>query len=703
MDKYESKVTTKKLSLIYKFILFFKFTVNCSFKALLIMVFSRVYIVGLFLFLSFLHLFSCKSDDSYRKIQNPFLNDTSAFIKTKQYERDITALIAFADTVGILSPARKADLAVAFANIADTSAIPLLFKLLAEPDSLVRIRSAYALGLLSDSTINHKLRQAFERELNSFVRAEILVSVGKTGTAEAEIFLSNLRIKEDQPVLLYGQMKALAKAAENGYSSYKLLPGLTALLKSENVADSTKYWISYYMYRAKMEISDFEQDFIDLFAQQNSFYVKENIIRLMQYTPNDTLRCFLLHIASMPQADYRLTVQALKSITPYPPDSMRTEIFSLLDSPNPHKALAAAEYLAQKAKPEWYSMLLRKAESNQHKRVSALLYGVALRQSLEKDSINRIIIEKYQTAATDYEKSLYIQALREYPGNYQFLKALIDSNHSPAIRSAAMTALSDIRLSENFDRYYKTLLKTENIDLKKEYAEICRKALLSNDPAVKSIAANLLYHPKFEARKLYNNTFFVKQALSSLNMPADIESFINLNKLNNYLNGIDEAVVYKKDYYFSFKQDSVKKLLPQPKIHIVSSKGIIELQLFVNKAPVSVYHFLQLVKNGYYNNKIVHRVVPGFVMQSGCARGDGWGSLPKLLRTEVAPGHYKEGSLGLASAGKDTESAQWFITTTHTPHLDGKYTLLGEVTAGMDVVHRIEAGDIIQNISLILE
>jgi cyclophilin family peptidyl-prolyl cis-trans isomerase len=89
------------------------------------------------------------------------------------------------------------------------------------------------------------------------------------------------------------------------------------------------------------------------------------------------------------------------------------------------------------------------------------------------------------------------------------------------------------------------------------------------------------------------------------------------------------------------------------------------------------------------------------VALGGCPRGDGYGSTDYSIRSEFAPLRYQVGSVGLASAGKDTESCQWFITHVPTPHLDGRYTIFAQVTKGMEVVNRLEIGDEIQRVRLV--
>ncbi len=105
-----------------------------------------------------------------------------------------------------------------------------------------------------------------------------------------------------------------------------------------------------------------------------------------------------------------------------------------------------------------------------------------------------------------------------------------------------------------------------------------------------------------------------------------------------------------------------------------------------------------MAKQGYFNGKNFHRVVPNFVIQGGCNRGDGYGGEDYSIRSEFANLRYQEGSVGMASAGKDTEGTQWFVTHSPTPHLDGRYTIFAQVEEGMDVVNKIEVDDVIDGV-----
>ena len=112
---------------------------------------------------------------------------------------------------------------------------------------------------------------------------------------------------------------------------------------------------------------------------------------------------------------------------------------------------------------------------------------------------------------------------------------------------------------------------------------------------------------------------------------------------------------------------------------------------------------MEMVESGFYDGRTIHRVVPNFVVQDGCPRGDGWGGPPFTIRSEFTPAPFLEGVLGMASAGKDTEGSQWYFTHTATPHLDGKYTNFGKVVEGIEVVHQLELGDEIRRIVVLDE
>jgi peptidyl-prolyl cis-trans isomerase B (cyclophilin B) len=136
------------------------------------------------------------------------------------------------------------------------------------------------------------------------------------------------------------------------------------------------------------------------------------------------------------------------------------------------------------------------------------------------------------------------------------------------------------------------------------------------------------------------------------------------------------------------------------KARIETDKGDIELTLFDKEAPNTVSNFEKLAKSGYYDGLTFHRVIPDFVIQGGCPKGDGTGGPGYTIDCEINPHKHGTGALSMAHAGKDTGGSQFFITHSPQPHLDGVHTVFGKVVKGMDVVNTITPGDVMRKVTV---
>jgi len=135
-----------------------------------------------------------------------------------------------------------------------------------------------------------------------------------------------------------------------------------------------------------------------------------------------------------------------------------------------------------------------------------------------------------------------------------------------------------------------------------------------------------------------------------------------------------------------------------PQAYIDTSKGTIQIELAVLDAPRTVANFVSLVRKNYFRGVQLHRVVPDFVVQDGDPRGDGEGGPGYTIRDEINQRPYLRGAVGMALDWADTGGSQFFITHSPQPHLDGRYTVFGQVVAGMDVVDRLQQWDTINTI-----
>ena len=127
----------------------------------------------------------------------------------------------------------------------------------------------------------------------------------------------------------------------------------------------------------------------------------------------------------------------------------------------------------------------------------------------------------------------------------------------------------------------------------------------------------------------------------------------------------------------------------------------IHLEFFPQDAPKSVENFVTLAKKGFYNGLTFHRVVPGFVVQGGCPKGNGTGGPGYTIPAEFNKNKHVRGSLAMArSQHPDSAGSQFYITYGAQPHLDNNYTVFGKVTSGMEHVDRIRQGDRMTSIAV---
>ena len=133
-----------------------------------------------------------------------------------------------------------------------------------------------------------------------------------------------------------------------------------------------------------------------------------------------------------------------------------------------------------------------------------------------------------------------------------------------------------------------------------------------------------------------------------------------------------------------------------------TARGDVVVELFAKQAPNTVNNFVFLARDGFYDNITFHRVIPDFMAQGGDPEGTGRGGPGYQFADEFDQSlrHDKPGILSMANAGPNTNGSQFFITHVPTPHLDGKHSVFGQVTEGMDVVLSLANGDALNTIEI---
>ncbi|MFO1474900.1 MAG: peptidylprolyl isomerase [Lysobacterales bacterium] len=132
-----------------------------------------------------------------------------------------------------------------------------------------------------------------------------------------------------------------------------------------------------------------------------------------------------------------------------------------------------------------------------------------------------------------------------------------------------------------------------------------------------------------------------------------------------------------------------------------TDRGPIKLELYPDKAPLTVANFVNLARRGFYDGLNFHRVIADFMVQGGCPEGSGRGGPGYRFEDEADNGvRHERGVLSMANAGPNTNGSQFFITHVATPWLDGKHTVFGKVVEGLDVVDAVRQGDTIKSVRI---
>lgn len=297
-----------------------------------------------------------------------------------------------------------------------------------------------------------------------------------------------------------------------------------------------------------------------------------------------------------------------------------------------------------------------------------------------------------------YHEALRIRLLGAVPKglNDAEIEAIALGDASAVVKQAAfdlLAARSLIRLS---------LPRAVTPDMQaREEQPLWERLLRSGDAGLISAAAEQLSGlGAVQLGVLLPDTLY-REARAVLHPLRDLEALLLLDGLVAKRDGRSLVQHQAPPFNHPIDHAKLRALKQGQRYRITTAKGTFVIATDVDECPGSSLAFDSLVTAGYYNGKSFHRMVPNFVVQGGCPRGDGYGGMPWTLRTEIGRTPFTAGSVGLASAGRDTESCQFFITHVATPHLDGRYTRFGEVVEGMAVVMQLAVGDVLERVERI--
>jgi cyclophilin family peptidyl-prolyl cis-trans isomerase/HEAT repeat protein len=567
------------------------------------------------------------------------LNDaTSKHIYDLQNERQADSLLAF---LASSTPSYRYLAARSFGSFPEVSEVVTdsLVGLLKDPDELVRAAAAYALGQTGGEEVADKLAMAFDTlgRLREY-NAALLAAVGKTGTEK------NL-----------GQITAI--------STYR---------NTDTLLMSGQAWSIFY------------------FARQG-----------LRSEEGDARMLSLLISEGLP-AEVRLPAAAFLRRFPVSLDSSGEPIIERLQDKHPLVRQTAANFLLNHGSAADATFYRQQARDSSRTDIRYTLYAAANRYlplyfTDYRGRINYDLQQAYAATSDPYQKADIMSALGEFPWNYRTIYELYQQSNQTVVQTAAANALRNISQRDNFDVFFRGSARRVRLDLAASFREM----ILSGRIGPAAAAGEALTKNADVYRLYLPDLGWMDLALRAFRLPKDIEAYRSVEIARAALAGDPKPELKKLTNEAQAIDWNILGSDGSEEIVFRTDAGRFTVRLLPDIAPATSSSFLRLLRDNYYDGKVFHRVVPNFVAQGGGPLGDGYGSEEFTLRTE-SPGIRwdRPGLMGMASAGKDTEGVQFFFTHLPTPHLDGNYTIFGEVVSGQDVVDQITVGTKIESVQL---
>jgi cyclophilin family peptidyl-prolyl cis-trans isomerase/HEAT repeat protein len=674
----------------------------CFFRIL----FMRSY---LFIFIACLLVYSCvppnKEDGSIVKID--YTNESHRSIVNLKDRREVDSLIFLFDSEDVTERYLSVQ---AFASIKSSLAIKGLAEILSEdPSEEVRLQAAYALGQIGDPSITPILTMAFGNQdtsdYDTELRGTILEAVGKVGDINSLQLISGISTyTPEQNQLLKGQLRAFYRFAQRGLRDNKADETVMSILSNNRMSVEVRRIAGDFVSRYLTTLSEAHlQSLTSILENESDSEIRVTVANALAKSASPVILPTLLELA-VNDTDYRVRTNILRSIAAYEYAACRDILFRLVKDDNEQIASLAVDAIksAGHRRDAWNLVNMSKEITNpvlKSKILGATINDVPYGYVNTRSLINKEITTGFGQARTQYERASFVEALALDPINWELFKTQGLNSKELVVQTRAIMAIPKLMTNLRTRGAYRTqgsLRNFRNLILTE-----LKGFISQGDAGSVAAAASVLRNPNLGFKEDIDLISPFGQAMERFRRPETVETKYELQDLLGYL---QDTTVIKEipDYNHSIDWSALENISDSSHAYIITPKGQIKIQFMTSHAPASVANFVSLSQSNYYNGKYFHRVVPNFVIQGGCSRGDGYGGLDYTIRSELGPKYYDgQGYIGMASAGLDTEGTQWFITHSATPHLDGRYTIFGRVTEGMDVVHNIHVGDVIQDVRIL--
>lgn len=574
---------------------------------------------------------------------------------------------------------------------------------LRDVNAAVRTQAAYALGQSGQAAATDLLIDNFDRsgQYPAF-NAAVLEAAGRTGDASTLALLAGISTyTPEDTVLMAGRAWGIYYAGLNGYRSPESDAAMIDLILDRTAAPEIRHPAAHYLYRMDFPVDTTNERLLhEQLRREKDPVVSMGIIRALGHSGMLPARVSLLRYFET-SPDWRARVEVIRAFEGFEYAAVRESVIEALRDRHPLVARTAAEFLISRGTTADAPLYMQLATDGLPHKVAPQLYRAANRHLSPfltdyRDRINDALRRAYEEEQDVYVRADILRALGEFPWLYREIYTRYQQTDSPVLRTAAAETLQAISDRPDFAAFFRWSSRRVRLEL----ADAFRRMIESGEAGPAYHAGQALTARAGDYRADYGDLNWLDTALDNFDLPRQIETY---RVVVGARDALRETETPEPETGIGNVRPIDWKLITSPaapEVRLETSEGAVRIRLWPAAAPATTSSFLQLAGQGYYDDKVFHRVVPNFVAQGGGPRGDGFGSEDFVVRTETPMLHWdRAGLVGMASAGKDTEGVQFFITHRPTPHLDGKYTIFGEVIEGQNVVDRWVPGSRIISIT----
>ena len=598
--------------------------------------------------------------------------------------------------------------AMGFASLKDSASVRKLIPLLSDPVEGVRQAAAFAIGQSGQVSAEADLTKAFiavdsAGEFNK-TNSIILEALGKCGYKTSLDFLCQISsYTPNDTLLVYGQIMAFYRFGIRQMFCPDAAEKLVKVATNEAYPESVRLAAAHCLQRFKnLELSSYTEILRKSCNDEKNPLIRMCIVSALGRIQGANVLNALEELYSR-GLDLRIQTNLIKALGNH--TSLQAQNFALKVVQNPSVSVAsqAAQYLVEKGSPEIFEELKKLCEQKTLPwQVRCLVFESALRHvpyfmMLTRNELLYKVRGMIAASKNPYEKAGYIRALSSHTSDLNTIIAMSGPKAADYVNTTIAECIEKILDRSDFNTVFKGSLNPVYPSLARYFEDQCK----TGNPGSLAVMSSIFKNKRPLIEKYFNADSMLTLARQKLSLPRDIETYNELTKCiakRNKSSFLPVTPAYNHPIDWTVLEPYGDTIA----VKLITNKGDISLDLYPAYAPGSVSNFIKLAKDGFYKDKFFHRVVPNFVVQAGCPRGDGYGSLDYSIRTEISSLNFMEsGLVGMASAGANTECTQFFITHSPAPHLDGNYTIFGKIASGNDVLESIYQGDSIQNIEII--